>query len=46
MAKSKSQESIKQAMPEFVEPMLAALSDKPFDSPEWLFTMAGVFTRN
>jgi bifunctional non-homologous end joining protein LigD len=29
--------AVEGAMPTFVEPMLATLSDRPFDDPDWLF---------
>jgi len=29
--------AVEAAMPAFIEPMLATLSDRPFDDPDWLF---------
>src|SRR4051812_5305952 len=37
MAKTKTIKSGIQAMPEFIPPMLATLTDRPFDSPDWIY---------
>jgi bifunctional non-homologous end joining protein LigD len=28
---------VKRPFPEFIEPMMASVAEKPFDSPDWIF---------